>query len=252
VAAVLITTDKCYENREWLHAYRESDPMGGHDPYSASKGACELAIGSYRRSFFGAGASVALAPARAGNVLGPGDWAMDRIVPDAVRAWSRGQSLAVRCPQATRPWQHVLEPLSGYLQLAVALAEARQRNDEARLTQLGSGINFGPTLPSNRPVAELINGLSKHWPGAVRWEDASRPNDHHEAGLLNLTIDKAYHTLRWLPVWGFEATLTHVARGYATLVENPTRARQVVEVDLEDYQQDARTAGVLWAQPDSH
>lgn len=248
--AVMVTTDKCYENREWLHAYRESDPMGGHDPYSASKGACELAIGCWRRSFLGPGASVAVASARAGNVLGPGDWATDRIVPDAIRAWSRGESLAVRRPTATRAWQHVLEPLSGYLQLAVALAEARQRNDEERLALLGSGVNFGPALPSNRPVAELIDGLSCHWPGTVRWDDASRPDDLHEAGLLNLAIDKAYHTLRWLPVWDFEPTLAHVARGYAVLVEDPLKARQVVETDLRDYQRDARAARIEWAKPD--
>lgn len=242
--AVLVTTDKCYENREWLDAYRESDPMGGHDPYSASKGSCELAIASYRRSFFGADSTVAVASARAGNVLGAGDWANDRIVPDAVRAWSQGQPLKVRRPRSTRPWQHVLEPLSGYLNLSFALHEARERGDVERLELLGGGMNFGPTLSNNHSVAALIEALARHWPGVSRWEDAARPDDPHEAGLLNLAIDKAWHALQWRPVWNFETTVARVARGYATLVERPDKAREVVHADLAAYRGDAIAAGV--------
>ena len=197
--AIFVTTDKCYENREWLHAYREEDPLGGYDPYSSSKAAAEIAIAAYRQSFFNPArrTPVKVASARAGNVIGGGDWAQDRIVPDSIRALARGEAIRVRNKNSTRPWQHVLEPLSGYLTLAAALAT---RDEE----QLCSAFNFGPTLASNRSVEALVNQILKQWPG--KWADQSDPNAPHEARLLNLATDKAFHLLNWSPVWNFETT----------------------------------------------
>jgi len=205
-SVVCITTDKCYENREWLHAYREEDAMGGYDPYSASKGAAELVISSYRRSFFPAEGRVRLASARAGNVIGGGDWALDRIVPDCIRALRNKQAIPVRNKIATRPWQHVLEPIGGYLTLGASLASS------ASPANLASAFNFGPALTSNRTVAELVAELLQHISGD--WIDASDPNAVHEASKLNLAIDKAFHLLQWQPVWNFEQTIAHTAAWY--------------------------------------
>ena len=185
-SAVLITTDKCYENREWLHGYREEDPLGGFDPYSSSKASAEIAIASWRRSFF-VDHPVRIASVRAGNVIGGGDWAKDRIVPDCVRALQSNAPIPVRNKIATRPWQHVLDPLSGYLWLAIVLSRPSMRPYEARL--FSSAFNLGPGLDSNRSVADLVVEVLKHWPG--RWEDKSDPNAVHEAKLLNLSTDKA-------------------------------------------------------------
>lgn len=205
-SVVCITTDKCYENREWLHAYREEDAMGGHDPYSASKGAAELVISSYRRSFFPAEGRVRLASARAGNVIGGGDWALDRIVPDCIRALRNNQAIPVRNKIATRPWQHVLEPIGGYLTLGAALASSTSP------ATLASAFNFGPALTSNRTVAQLVAELLRHIPGD--WADASDPNAVHEASKLNLAVDKAFHLLQWQPVWNFEQTIARTAEWY--------------------------------------
>ncbi len=176
---VAVTTDKCYENKEWVHSYREEDPMGGHDPYSSSKGAAELVIAAYRRSFFCTQSSapsaqlppIRLASVRAGNVIGGGDWALDRIVPDCIRSLQRGEPVPVRNKIATRPWQHVLEPLSGYLWLGACLANpplsAFGSQPSAPSSQLASAFNFGPALSSNRTVAELVQEVIKQWPG--RW-----------------------------------------------------------------------------------
>lgn len=220
---VLITTDKCYENREWLHGYREEDPMGGFDPYSASKGCAELAIASYRRSFFPYNSLVRIASARAGNVIGGGDWAEDRIVPDMVRALVAGQSVPVRNKTATRPWQHVLEPLSGYLLLAARLSED---------SGLAGAYNFGPALSSNRTVAELVEESLKHWEGD--WEDRSDPSALHEAGKLNLATDKAFHTLGWRPRWDFETTVERTMTWYKAAHESRL-TRSLVDADLEAY-----------------
>ena len=215
---VCITTDKCYENRETPHPYREDDPMGGFDPYSCSKGCDELVISSYRRSFFNSPDSpVWVASARAGNVIGGGDWATDRIVPDAMRAWlscgvkSRAKDeergmLAVRNSKSTRPWQHVLEPLYGYLTLGAALA-ARRNFDK-----VASGFNFGPNPNANRTVGEVVEELLKHIGGD--WVDRSDPHAVHEAGLLNLDIAKARRFLGWRPTWNFKKTIEKVAEWY--------------------------------------
>ncbi len=204
-AVVIVTSDKCYDNREWVYGYRETDPMGGHDVYSMSKGACELVVDSYRRSFFGA-SSIALASARAGNVIGGGDWARDRLVPDAVRALQKGDAVAVRNPRAVRPWQHVLEPLSGYLMLGERLA---QRDLAAR-----SAWNFGPRVEESLAVGPMMDLFTKLWGDGARWVDASEKNAPHEAGLLRLSIDKAVTQLGWAPRWSLEQALSATVTWY--------------------------------------
>jgi CDP-glucose 4,6-dehydratase len=211
-AVVAVTTDKCYENREWLHAYREEDAMGGYDPYSSSKGAAELVVSAYRRSFFGAASGIRLASARAGNVIGGGDWALDRIVPDCIRALQSNSAIPVRNKIATRPWQHVLEPLSGYLQLAATLATKTGLPLPPETYQ--SGFNFGPALSSNKTVADLVVEILRHWPGT--WEDRSDPAAPHEAVKLNLATDKAFHLLQWEPRWDFAQTVQRTVEWYRT------------------------------------
>ena len=244
-AIVAVTTDKCYENKEWLHAYREEDPMGGHDPYSASKGAAELVIAACRRSFFSAPDSpVRLASARAGNVIGGGDWALDRIVPDCIRALRRGEAIPVRNKTATRPWQHVLEPLSGYLWLGAALSGQLAARFPFPTATYASAFNFGPALASNRTVAGLVAEILKHWPG--RWEDRSDPNAPHEASLLNLATDKAHHTLRWQPVWGFDDTVLLTTIWYQAVLENAAAA-PLTRQQIAEYTLCAQGAGLPWA-----
>ncbi|MCP9916651.1 CDP-glucose 4,6-dehydratase [Cyanobium sp. ATX 6F1] len=210
-AVVMVTTDKVYQNQEWLYGYRENDPLGGHDPYSASKAGAEIAIASWRASFCGTAPHqsnhLRIATARAGNVIGGGDWAADRIVPDAMRALAAGEPIAVRNPGATRPWQHVLEPLGGYLQLAERLATSSEPPVEA--------FNFGPTLASNRPVRELVESILEHWNG--RWVDQGDPAAVHEANLLHLQIDKAHHQLGWRPRWDFAQTIERTVGWYRSV-----------------------------------
>lgn len=194
-AAVMITTDKCYENREQIWGYRENEPMGGYDPYSSSKGAAEIAISSWRRSFFnpadyGTKHHVAIASVRAGNVVGGGDWAKDRIVPDCIRALEAGQPIEIRSPKAIRPWQHVLEPLSGYLLLAAKMLQEPTRYCE--------GWNFGPRAESITPVWDVASKIVEYY-GKGELKDVSDPNALHEANLLMLDISKARMQLGWEP-----------------------------------------------------
>ena len=228
-AVVMVTTDKVYKNREWLYGYRENDPLGGHDPYSASKAGAELAVASWRASFCGTALHqthhLRIATARAGNVIGGGDWAADRIVPDAIRALAAGQPIAVRNLAATRPWQHVLEPLGGYLRLAEVLATDPNPPAEA--------FNFGPQLESNRPVRELVASILEHWPG--RWLDQSDPAAPHEASLLHLQIDKAYHRLGWNPRWDYATTIERTVGWYRTFYES-ARPLECCLADLHAYQ----------------
>ena len=230
-AVVMVTTDKVYENQEWDYGYRESDRLGGHDPYSASKAAAEIAIASWRASFCGTAPHqsphLAIATARAGNVIGGGDWAADRIVPDAMRALAAGKPIAVRNPTATRPWQHVLEPLGGYLRLAEALATDPAPPCEA--------FNFGPQLESNRPVGELVTKMLSHWPG--EWLDQSDPNAPHEAGLLHLQIDKAHHRLGWKPRWDYATTVARTVAWYFAVHEG-ARPPECCLGDLTFYQEE--------------
>lgn len=200
VVAVMVTTDKVYANRDWVHGYREGDELGGHDPYSASKAAMELAVDSWRRSFPG----ICLATARAGNVIGGGDWAENRILPDLARAFAAGQPLALRNPNATRPFQHVLEPLSGYLRLAERLATGDPRWQGA--------WNFGPEPADLRTVRQLVDAASALWPGEII--DASDASAPHEAGRLALTIDKARAELGWAPRWDITRGVAETVRWY--------------------------------------
>ena len=199
-AIVNITTDKCYENREWVWGYREDEPMGGHDPYSNSKGCAELVSSAYRRSFL-RDAGIAVATARAGNVIGGGDWAQDRLVPDILRALQGNEAVLIRNPHATRPWQHVLEPLSGYLLLAEALHEHGQTFAE--------GWNFGPRDEDTKPVQHIVEKLCEGWGNGASW--TLQPGDHpHEANLLKLDISKARQRLQWAPRWSLDTALTHI------------------------------------------
>lgn len=207
VAAVIVTTDKVYDNREWVHGYRETDRLGGHDPYAASKAAVEIVVDSWRRSF---GGNLRLATARAGNVIGGGDWSENRILPDLARAFAQGQPLGLRNPDAIRPWQHVLEPLSGYLSLADRLVTS---DDPA----WQGAFNFGPEPADVLPVRDLVEAAIRHWPG--RWVDASDPREKHEAGRLALTIDKARNTLDWAPCWPIGRGLAETVRWYRAVAD---------------------------------
>ncbi len=240
-AAILVTTDKCYENREWVHGYREEDPLGGYDPYSSSKAAAEIAICSWRRSFF-SGLPVRIASARAGNVIGGGDWAKDRIVPDCVRALQKGNPIGVRNPHSTRPWQHVLEPLSGYLWLAAVLGNPSLRPHQPDL--YASAFNFGPPLDANRTVGDLVRTLLVHWPGS--WEDQSDPSAVHEARQLNLATDKAFHLLGFKPVWTFEQAVEATVKWYRTVSEGGDPA-EITSRQIADYSRAARSQGLPWA-----
>jgi CDP-glucose 4,6-dehydratase len=206
VALVLITSDKCYENREWERGYAEDDTLGGRDVYSGSKAAAEILISSYRRSFFQDTDRVVVASARAGNVIGGGDWAADRIVPDIVRALCAGETVRVRNPRATRPWQHVLEPLSGYLQLGVALHSRSRREVE-------TAFNFGPTPDNVKSVGALVAMAIERW-GAGEWRDESEPGAPHEATLLRLEIDRAASVLGWRPRWNVETAIAQTMDWY--------------------------------------
>lgn len=196
---VNVTSDKCYENREWARAYREDDPMGGSDPYSSSKGCAELVTEAYRRSFFGEGASGAsVASVRAGNVIGGGDWAVDRLVPDFVRATLRGEPVRIRNPRATRPWQHVLEPICGYLSLAERLWDPN--------SSFVGGWNFGPAEEDAVPVETVISELVDLWGAPARWVGDSGPHPH-EANFLKLDSSKARNDLKWKPRLGLKTAL---------------------------------------------
>ena len=206
-AVVNVTSDKCYENREWDWAYREDEPMGGHDPYSSSKGASELVTAAYRRSFFADPDGPRLASARAGNVIGGGDWGADRLIPDLMRAALEGEPVVVRNPAATRPWQHVLNPLSGYL----ALAE-RLWDDPSAAT----AWNFGPAQEDARPVSWIADRLAALWPGGFTWRhDAGR--QPHEARYLKVDSSRARARLGWAPRWDLEAALGSIVEWYDAL-----------------------------------
>ena len=239
--AVVVTSDKCYENREWVHGYREEDALGGHDPYSSSKAVAELAASSFRRSFFQTG-PVRVATARAGNVIGGGDWALDRIVPDCIRALQQGRAIPVRNRFATRPWQHVLEPLGGYLWLAARLAQAA---DGA--SPLASAFNFGPGPDGNRTVRELVELVLRHWPGS--WEDQSDPKAVHEAAILQLSTDKARALLGWNPVWNFATGIEKTVSWYRAASAD-AKAEAILSLtsgQIAAYAEHARAQGLPWA-----
>jgi len=235
---VIVTTDKCYENREWLHSYREEDAMGGYDPYSASKGCAELVTAAYRSSYFQDSSKQRIASARAGNVIGGGDWAKDRIVPDIFRAIFAGKPVPVRNKHATRPWQHVLEPLSGYLWLAACLHE--KTLSAFPFESLTSGFNFGPSLSSNRTVSQVVEAILEHVEGT--WEDHSDPNAPHEASKLNLAIDKAFHMLAWTPNWGFDETIRRTVDWYEAN-RSTAAAQAITNSQIEAYEASIQERG---------
>ena len=232
-AIVVVTTDKCYENKECAWGYRETDPLGGHDPYSASKGGSELVAASYRKSFFNTPSSALLATARAGNVIGGGDWSEDRLIPDLVRSIEEGKSLEIRSPAATRPWQHILECLSGYLILGQQLLE--------RNTSMAQAWNFGPDKEGNRQVSQVLAELTANWPNVV-WNCSDMPQPH-EAQLLHLDSGKARSKLLWHPVWTFDEGIAATAEWYRAWLEH----REVLSlIQLDRYIKTANQRGHIW------
>lgn len=242
-AVLMVTTDKCYENREWPFGYRESDRLGGHDPYSSSKGAAELAIASWRDSFFSEGHPVRIASARAGNVIGGGDWAEDRIVPDLIRALLRGEMIRVRNPSATRPWQHVLEPNSGYLALAAALTT---RGDDPRLE---SAFNIGPGPDANQPVRHLVETALEHWPGS--WTAVPALDVLHEASLLKLDAGKIQAVVGWRPTWTFAEAVHRTVSWYRDMLcgNGGCDAAARTLSDIRAFEASAAERGIGWARP---
>lgn len=224
-AFVHVGTDKVYENIEQSRGYRESDPLGGHDPYSASKAAAEIAFQSYSRSFFNVNDRPLAASGRAGNVIGGGDWAKDRIVPDAMRALAEGRAIPVRNPASTRPWQHALEALSGYLILAAELLGGNKR--------ASGSWNFGPPDDNVKRVDDLVTELVSSW-GSGSWEHTPEPGAVHEAKLLTLSCEKAERELGWKPRWDFKETIGRVANWYKAVQANGDAA-ELCRRDIRDY-----------------
>lgn len=237
-AAVNVTTDKCYDNKEWVWGYRENDPMGGKDPYSASKGCSELITNSYLESFFQKEGTCHIASARAGNVIGGGDWAPNRIVPDYFRALKQGEKLEIRNPYATRPWQHVLEPLSGYLNLGAELF--------LKGKEFSGGWNFGPEDMSNYSVKELIDEILAINPkgGYVIPEEIEKL---HEAVLLKLDISKAANFLKWKPVLNFKETVEFTSEGYLTDIEGVSSIYSDRLEQIAEYAKRGAERGISWA-----
>ena len=238
-AVVMVTSDKCYDNVEWDWGYRETDRLGGKDPYSASKGAAELVIRTFVESYFGNGNAIRVAVGRAGNVVGGGDWAAERLVPDCVRAWAQKQPVEIRSPHATRPWQHVLEPLSGYLTLG---AELKKRADLH-----GEPFNFGPPAEQNHSVLELLTEMKRHWPQATHI--VAPNNEKPEAGLLKLNCDKALALLGWRATLDFVETVQMTGEWYRTFYEHPgARMLDVTNAQIDEYTAAARRRELRWLQ----
>lgn len=238
-AIVNVTSDKCYENKESNRGYKENDPMGGHDPYSASKGCAELVTSSYRNSFFnnndhGKKHHTLLASCRAGNVIGGGDWARDRLVPDIVKATSKNKVVKIRNPEATRPWQHVLEPLSGYLLLGQKLLEGKK--------DFADAWNFGPSGQEIIKVKDLLAGIEKHWP-KIKYQYDIDKNALHEANLLKLDCSKAHRKLKWFEVWKHKITIERTINWYYQYYKEDQLS---TEDDLDLYITDAKTKKMPW------
>ena len=239
--AVMITSDKCYDNIEWIWGYKETDAVGGKDVYSGSKGAAELVIKSYQHSFFKKGHPVKLGIGRAGNVIGGGDWAKDRIVVDCMRSWSEGKSVEIRSPKATRPWQHVLEPLSGYLLLGAKLAADQEFHGEA--------FNFGPRAEQNRTVVELLSEMSKYW-GFDEVNESFHITANipfHEAGLLKLNCDKALFYLKWEPNLDYTETIRLVSKWYYSFYREKIDMYKFTISQINDYEKIANERKRIWS-----
>ena len=238
--AVLITSDKCYDNVEWVWGYRETDALGGRDIYSGSKGAAEMIIKAYMCSFFSNEHSVRLGIGRAGNVIGGGDWAKDRLVADCMRAWSESRSVDIRSPEATRPWQHVLEPLSGYLTLGSMLAKQQLH---------GQAFNFGPRSEQNRTVIELLDSLYRN-SGFVTSKCAYQITANipfHEAGLLKLNCDKALFYLKWEPNLDYNETIQLVSDWYNAYYHEKTNMYTLTLKQIDSYERVGLERNRIWA-----
>ena len=228
-AAVMITTDKCYDNKEWEWGYRENEPMGGHDPYSSSKGCAELLIASYRDSYFSAqeysSHKTAIATARAGNVIGGGDWAEDRLIPDIIRAFEKNEPVRIRNPNSIRPWQHVLEPLSGYIELAERLYADGMR--------WAGAWNFGPREEDAKPVDWIVKEMTKDWGGHATWsiDDGDHP---HEANYLKLDCSKAHTKLKWQPCWELKQALKSIVLWHKE-AKNKTSVKDLCQKQINEY-----------------
>lgn len=241
--AVMITSDKCYENVEWVWGYKETDALGGKDMYSASKAGAEIVIHGYVESFFKSHPHVRIASARAGNVIGGGDWAQDRIIADTMRAWYEKATLQIRSPNATRPWQHVLEPLSGYLQLGEALSQNAKFH--------GESYNFGPRAEQNRTVLELIEDLSKQWPEKFNrsFYEVTENRPFNEAGLLKLNCDKAIFDFKWQATLDYQQTVRFVGDWYFKDYQKKENIFDFTQNQIAEYIQIARRLGLSWAKP---
>ncbi len=238
-ACVIITSDKCYDNREWVWGYRENDPMGGHDPYSASKGCTELVTSSYKNSFFnikeyGKNHNTLIASCRAGNVIGGGDWAEDRLIPDIMKAASLNKTVDIRNPYATRPWQHVLEPLSGYLMIGQKLLEGK--------TEYTEGWNFGPSDTEMISVGEVVEKIKEYWP-KMQYEINHDKNAPHESGLLKLDCSKAHSKLKWKENWNSEVCFEKTVNWYKKYYEKKIIS---TEEDLNSYITIAKNKNLEW------
>ena len=227
-AIISVTTDKCYENKEWPWGYRENEPMGGHDPYSSSKGCAELVTSAYRRSFFNTPESARLASARAGNVIGGGDWAEDRLIPDILKAFEQSKPVVIRNPLSTRPWQHVLEPLSGYLVLAENLYESGENFDQA--------WNFGPNDEDCQPVSDILDKLVRTWGPGAQWQLDKNTNPH-EAGFLKLDCSKARTQLEWQPRWNLDHTLKMIVNWHQGWLAGENMTNRCLQ-EITDYNKD--------------
>ncbi|WP_308169387.1 CDP-glucose 4,6-dehydratase [Acidithiobacillus ferriphilus] len=236
--AVIITSDKCYENVEWEWGYRETDHLGGKDIYSASKGAAEIIFHAYFNSFLKHRPEIRIASARAGNVIGGGDWAKDRIIVDSVLSWSNRQPVQIRSPEATRPWQHVLEPLSGYLWLGASLAT------NARLN--GESFNFGPRAEQSRRVVDLISDLFEYWQQDFNCYQITGNVPFHEAGLLKLNCDKALFYLKWEPTLFYDECVRMVGEWYAGFYMQKQNVRELTQKQIELYMHLAKERGSRW------
>lgn len=231
VVFVNVTSDKCYENRNWSFGYRETDALGGSDPYSASKGAAEIVFSSYFRSFLSS-SPVRAASARAGNVIGGGDYAEDRLVPDCVRAWSEGREVVLRNPGSVRPWQHVLEPLGGYLRLGAALTSAENLPEVN-----GEGFNFGPERDAFQPVSEVVRELQTHFEGAqaISMPKSKSDAEPHEAKLLKLSIDKAHDVLGWRPTLSFEEAVRWTGQWYGRTRSESAALAELTKSQIQEF-----------------
>ncbi len=240
-AIVNITSDKAYDNKEWIWGYRENDPMGGYDPYSSSKGCADILANSYRNSYFNLkeykkSHSTLLASCRAGNVIGGGDWAKDRLITDIMLSVSKGEKVNIRNPHATRPWQHVLEPLSGYLHIGQKLLEEK--------TEFAEAWNFGPSDEGSITVEEVVNNIKKHW-NKIDYEINRDQNQPHEANLLKLDCSKAHIKLKWKDVWNSDMTFKKTVNWYKSYYENDKTT--LTNDDLESYISEAKEKNIEWA-----